>query len=128
MEERQDRNDVHKTLTIFLTGTPFGSQAAHTALNLAEAALEKGFRVNLFASADGVYSVMSKQKAAGLPLVGERLPGLIEKGLCVDLCGSCLTLRNLRAEEMRVPSTQPSSLKGLFTALSESQALIALGQ
>ncbi len=69
MEERQDRNDVHKTLTIFLTGTPFGSQAAHTALNLAEAALEKGFRVNLFASADGVYSVMSKQKAAGLPLV-----------------------------------------------------------
>ena len=128
MEERQNGNRAHKTLTIFLTGTPFGSQAAHTALNLAEAALEKGYRVKLFASADGVYSVMGKQKAAGLPLVGERLPALIEKGLGVDLCGSCLNLRNLRADEMRVPCTQPSSLKGLFAAVSESQALIALGQ
>ncbi|BDG60548.1 DsrE/DsrF/TusD sulfur relay family protein [Caldinitratiruptor microaerophilus] len=115
------------TLTLFLTGTPFGSEAARTALNLAEAALERGYRVNLFASADGVYAATAGQKAEGLPPVGERLPALIEKGLRVDLCGSCLQLRGLR-REVRIDGTRPSSLKNLFAMVQESRAFIALGQ
>ncbi len=116
-----------RTLTIFLTDTPFGSQAPHTALNLAEAALAKGYRVNLFASADGVYCAAAGQKAAGLPRVGERLPAMIEQGLRVDLCGSCLQLRNLRGEN-RIQGAKPSSLKNLFAMVAESRALIALGK
>ncbi|MCL5047111.1 MAG: DsrE family protein [Actinobacteria bacterium] len=115
-----------KTLTILLTGTPFGSQATHTALNLAEAALTKGYRVNLFPSADGVYSAGAGQKAVGLPKVGERLPSLVEKGLRVDLCGSCLQLRGLRNEAARIEGAQPSSLKNLFAMIAESRAFIAL--
>ena len=117
-----------QTLTISLTGTPFGSQAAHTALNLAEAALAKGYRVNLFPSADGVYSASAGQRAAGLPKVGERLPALMEKGLRVDLCGSCLQLRGLRSEATRIDGAQPSSLKNLFAMIAESRAFIALGR
>lgn len=122
-----NQDNVSRTLTIFLTGTPFGSQAAHTALNLAEAALNKGYGVNLFASADGVYSATAGQKATGLPRVGERLPALIEKGLRVDLCGSCLQLRNLRGDG-RVGGARPSSLKNLFGMVAESRAFIAVGQ
>ena len=117
-----------KTLTILLTGTPFGSQAAHTSLNLAEAALAKGYRVNLFPSVDGVYSAGAGQKAVGLPRVGERLPVLMEKGLRVDLCGSCLHLRGLRGEATRIEGAQPSNLKNLFAMIAESRALIALGR
>lgn len=115
-----------RTLTLFLTGTPFGSQAAHTVLNLAEAALARGYRVNLFASADGVYSATAGQKASGLPQVGERLPALMAKGLRVDLCGSCLQVRGLR-REARLEGSQPSSLKNLFAMIKESRAFIALG-
>lgn len=115
-----------KTLTLFLTATPFGAQAATTALNFAEAALDKGYQVNLFLSADAVYSSASGQKAAGLPPVGERLPALMAKGLRVDLCGSCLQLRGLRGE-MRLEGPQPSSLKNLFAMIAESEAVVALG-
>lgn len=116
-----------RALTLFLTGTPFGSQAAHTALNLAEAALAKGYQANLFASVDGVYSASAGQKAVGLPQVGERLPALMEQGLRIDLCGSCLQLRGLRRES-RVEGAQASSLKNLFAMMAESRAFVAVGQ
>ncbi|HEY3366122.1 MAG TPA: DsrE family protein [Symbiobacteriaceae bacterium] len=116
-----------KTLTLFLTATPFGAQSATTTLNLAEAALDKGYKVNLFLSADAVYGSAAGQKAAGLPQVGERLPALIAKGLRVDLCGSCLQLRGLRGD-MRMEGPQPSSLKNLFTMVAESKAFVALGR
>lgn len=116
-----------QTLTLFLTGTPFGSQAAVTTLNLAEAALDKGYQVNLFLSADSVYNASAGQKAAGLPPVGERLPALLERGLRVDLCGSCLQLRGLRGEQ-RIAGPKPSSLKNLFSMMAESKTFIALGR
>lgn len=116
-----------RTLTLFLTATPFGSQSPATALNLAEAALEQGCQVNLFLSADGVYAAGANQKAIGLPSVGERLAALMERGLRVDLCGSCLQLRGLKREN-RIEGPQPSSLKNLFSMISESKAFIALGR
>lgn len=116
-----------KALTLFLTATPFASESPATALHLAEAALEKGYRVNLFLSADAVYCASAGQKAIGLPTVGEKLPELIEKGLRVDLCGSCLQLRGLKREQ-RIEGPHPSSLKNLFTMARESKAFIALGR
>lgn len=120
-------SDEKRTLTLFLTGTPFGSQSPVTALNLAEAALDQGYQVNLFLSADAVYEASAGQRAIGLPAVGERLGGLIAKGLRVDLCGSCLQLRGLK-KEGRIEGPQPSSLKNLFGMVGESKAFIALGR
>lgn len=116
-----------RTLTLFLTSPPFGSQAPDTALNLAEAALAQGYQVNLFLSADGVYGAAAGQKASGLPAVGERLPELMARGLRVDLCGSCLQLRGLRRDQ-RIEGPQPSSLKNLFAMMAESRAFLALGR
>lgn len=114
-------------LTLFLTAPPFGSQSPSTVLNLAEAALDRGYRVNLFLSADAVYCASAGQKAIGLPQVGERLTALMEKGLRVDLCGSCLQLRGLKGE-MRIAGAKPSSLKNLFGMMAESHAFIAFGR
>ena len=116
-----------QTLTLFLTATPFGAQSASTVLNLADAALDQGYRVNLFLSADAVYCAADGQKAAGLPQVGERLDGLIGKGLRVDLCGSCLQLRGLKGAQ-RVEGPQPSSLKNLFGMMAQSKAFLTFGR
>ena len=119
--------DQPRALTLFLTATPFASESPSTTLNLAEAALEKGYQVNLFLSADGVYCAVAGQKAIGLPPVADRILALTAKGLRVDLCGSCLQLRGLK-REVRIEGPQPSSLKNLFTMVAQSKAFIALGR
>lgn len=77
---------------------PFGFENALTTLRLADAALAKGYRVNLFASADAVYAFERGQKAAGLPDPVKGFSELIARGLRVELCGSCLTLRGIGKE------------------------------
>jgi tRNA 2-thiouridine synthesizing protein D len=114
-----------RTLTIVLAGTPYGSERAVQALRLARAALEKGHRVNLFATADGTYVALSGQAAKGLPNAGQELERLIERGLHVELCGSCVRFRGLSAERL-VAGAPPSSLKGLGAMLREADVVVSL--
>lgn len=127
MTQPQEPYAKAHALTLFVTATPFGAQSPVTALRLAEAALDKGYPVNLFMSADAVYGAAAGQKAAGLPPIGEQLERLVARGLRVDLCGSCLQVRGLK-QELRIAGPQPSSLKHLFGMMRESRAFIALGR
>lgn len=115
-----------KTLVIFLTTTPYGSENADTALRLAEAALAKGHRVRLFASADGVHVAQLGQRPAGLPDALATLRAAIAHGLAVELCGSCLRFRGL-GRDLLVEGTEPSSLQGLFTAVTQADAFVTFG-
>lgn len=117
---------MDRTLTIFLAAPPYAGQDADTALRLAGAALAKGHTVHLFASADGVYIAQAGQHPAGVPDIPAMLASLIEQGLKVELCGSCLRLRGLGSEQL-VTGTAPSSLKGLFSAFAASDAALSLG-
>lgn len=125
-----NRNPEHpsgqKTLTIFLTAAPYAGEAASTAMRLARAALKAGHRVNLFASADGVYGFTVGHRAKGLPNAEAGFRLLMEEGQRVQLCGSCLTIRGLRREHL-LPGTEPSSMQGLFRLIRESDAVITLG-
>lgn len=114
------------TLTIFLATTPYGYENTQTALKLAEAALDRGHRVVIFASADGVHNFTPGQKARGVPNAEAGFARLIEKGLRVELCGTCLTFRGIGKEEV-MPGAAPSSLKTLFGLVAESDAVISLG-
>jgi tRNA 2-thiouridine synthesizing protein D len=115
-----------RTLIIFLAAPPYSGQDADTALRLAEAALAKGHAVHLFASADGVHIAQAGQHPAGTPNLPAMLATLIERGLRVELCGSCLRLRGLGGDQL-VTGTAPSSLKGLFDAIAASDAVLSLG-
>ena len=115
-----------KMLTIFLTAAPYAGEAASTAMRLATAAMEAGHRVNLFASADGVYAFTTGHRAKGVPNAEAGFRLLIEQGQHVELCGSCLTLRGLR-RELLLPGAKPSSMAGLFRLIEESDAVITLG-
>ncbi|MBI5651026.1 MAG: DsrE family protein [Chloroflexi bacterium] len=115
-----------KTLTLFLTTTPYAYENTHTALQLARAALQKGLQVNLFASADGVYNFTRDHQAKGLPNAGQEFAALIEQGLHVELCGTCLNFRGIRATDY-LPGSEPSSMKRLFGMVKASDIFVTLG-
>jgi tRNA 2-thiouridine synthesizing protein D len=114
-----------KALVIFLATTPYGAENASTALRLAAAALAKGHRVTLFASGDGVYLAQIGQHPSGLPDTAADLSRLIEAGLEVQLCGTCLRFRGL-GRELLVDGAAPSSLKNLFTAVAGADVFLSL--
>lgn len=115
-----------KTLTLFLTTSPYGFENTHTAIQLARAALDKGFAVNLFASGDGVYNFTKDHQAKGLPNAGLEFTPLMERGLHVELCGTCLNFRGIGANAL-LAGSQPSTMKRLFGLMRSSDVFITLG-
>lgn len=73
------------TFTILLGTSPYSSENTLTAVRIAESALAKGHTVNIFVSADGVYSFLKGQKARGVPNAEELFGGLIKRGLRIHL-------------------------------------------
>jgi sulfur relay (sulfurtransferase) complex TusBCD TusD component (DsrE family) len=74
-----------KTITIYLTTSPYSFQDAVSSIKIAESALNKGHTVNIIASADGLYCFLSKQKAKGILNSEQEFTRLIQKGLNVYL-------------------------------------------
>jgi sulfur relay (sulfurtransferase) complex TusBCD TusD component (DsrE family) len=76
---------MSKTITLYLSTSPYSSENTLTSARIAESALNKGHTVNLIASADGVYCFLSKQKAKGILNAEEEFTRLMGKGLKVYL-------------------------------------------
>jgi len=74
-----------KTLTLYVSTSPYSYENTLTTARIAESALDKGHTVNLIASADGVYCFLKKQKAKGITNAEEEFSRLIGKGLKVYL-------------------------------------------
>ena len=117
---------MEKTLTIFLATTPYGYENTQTAMKLAEAAHDQGHKVIVFASADGIHNFTKGQAPQALPNAEECFGRLIEKGLRVELCGTCLKFRGVGKEDV-VDGAAPSSLKTLFGIVAETDAFLTLG-
>lgn len=114
-----------KTLTISLFTTPYVFENTYTAIKIAEAALKKGYRVNLFASADGVHNFTLDQKARGIPNAQEEFKNLIEKGLNVELCGTCLQFRGIKKGNL-LENAKPSSMSKLCDLIKKSDVFLTL--
>lgn len=117
---------MSKTITILLSTTPYSFENTHTAAKIAEAALAKGHEVTIFASGDGVHNFTKEQKAKGITNASEVFSKLIEKGLSVELCGTCLVFRGIK-KETHLDGAKPSSLTKLFEITSKSYVFINLG-
>jgi sulfur relay (sulfurtransferase) complex TusBCD TusD component (DsrE family) len=76
---------MSKKITLCLNTSPYSYENTHTALKIAEAALNKGLEATLVASADGVYNFLNGQNGKGLPKAGDGFKQLMDKGLKVDL-------------------------------------------
>lgn len=76
---------MNKTLTLFLSTSPYSFENTLTTIKIAESALSKGHTVNLIASGDGVYCFLKGQKAKGITNAEEKFSELLSKGLKVYL-------------------------------------------
>jgi len=74
-----------KTMTLYLSTSPYSYENTLTTVRLADSALDKGHTVNVIASADGVYCFLKSQKAKGITNAEEEFTRLIQKGLKVFL-------------------------------------------
>ncbi len=74
-----------KTLTIILWASPYGSEHAFSAVRMAEAGLQRGYRVHLHATGDGIHAFTAGQGAKGLPNIEAMVRGLMVSGLSVDV-------------------------------------------
>ncbi len=72
---------MEREIVLFLGTTPYSFENTHTIIRLAEAALDKGCRVRLIASGDGVFSVVKGQ----VPQALSALEDLVGRGLKVDI-------------------------------------------
>ena len=115
-----------KQITFFLTASPYAGQHVQTVLRLAEAALAQGHRVNLFASADGVYGFLAGHQPVGMPNAEVGLARLIAQGLHVELCGTCLRFRGI-AEDQVLEGAVPSTMDRFLAMLETSDVFLTAG-
>ena len=112
-----------KALSMILWTTPYASQNTSTALKLARAAAQKGYSVRLFASGDGVHNFTKDQKASGIPNAEKEFSELMQAGLKVELCGTCLNFRGIKNEDI-VAGAERSTMKNLFAMVNGSDVCI----
>lgn len=117
-----------KGLTILLMTGPMMSMEPNTALKLAEAAINKGYNVNLFCYGEGVLAIKKGQAPKRFPNIGTELGNLADRGVKVAVCETCSTARGLHHGE-EIEGTKIGSLtKDFVEFLDESHRVITLGR
>ncbi len=111
---------------ILLSTTPYSFENTFTAFKLAEAALDQGNQVTLFASGDAVHNFTVNQNPKGILNPEAKFGELIARGMRVDLCGTCLQFRGVKSEH-RAEGASPSSLKNLFNLMDDANVFVNLG-
>lgn len=114
-----------KHLGVLLFTTPYSSENTDTAIRIARSALDQGHKVTVFAYADSVHNFTKGQKAVGIPNAEKEFQSLIERGLKVELCGTCLKFRGIE-NDFVVSGAQPSSMVGLNSMIDECDRFITL--
>lgn len=81
------------TLGILLTTGPYTYQHSDTFFELASAALERGYSVEVFLYVDGVYNAKIEQDPSPERPMNEKFGELVEKGAVFHACGLCTLAR-----------------------------------
>jgi len=117
-----------KTLTILIKSGPYMSMDANLAVNLAKAAVEKGYRVNIFGYGEGVFCVKANQGPKRFPNIGKELVELSKKGVNICVCETCSHARGLRKGE-EIEGVKIGSLtKDLFAYIDASDRFVVIGR
>lgn len=117
-----------KGITILLMSGPMKSMEPNTALKLADAALNKGYKVNLFCYGEGVLSVKQNQAPKRFPNVGEQIKDLEKRGVKISVCETCSIARGLHHGE-EIEGTKIGSLtKDFVEYLDDSDKLVTLAR
>lgn len=113
-----------KSLGVLLFTTPYSSEYTDTAIKLANAALARGHNVTIFAYGDSVHNFTVGQKARGMTNAENEFQTLIaEKGLKVELCGTCLAFRGINESNI-IKGAEPSSMHNLCSLIDKCDRFV----
>lgn len=111
---------------ILLTAAPFQFENWETAVNIAEAALDKGHEVAFFLYIDGVYNPVRQQSfPEPIVLPHERFMTLLERGARVIVCGICARIRGLERADY-VEGVVVGGLPSFAMLIGEVDRLVSL--
>ena len=115
-------------LTILLTEGPYRSQYADMAYEIANSALNKGYKVNLFLYMDATHIPKKEQNPHSFPNVAEKFRKLIKKGANIKVCVRCATARGHScAQKPYIKGVEIKSVYDLAGWIDESHRVISLG-
>lgn len=90
-----------KLFTIIANDPPYGTEKTWNALRLAEALLATGAKINVFLLGDAVSAGKKGQSVPkGYYNLEEMLKKLKEKGVTIKTCGTCISARGIKDEEL----------------------------
>ncbi|MGD2201302.1 MAG: DsrE family protein [Candidatus Bathyarchaeota archaeon] len=89
-------------LLILLCDTPFQHESVDHVIEIADAALEKGHKVNIYLMMDGVYTPVKSQNGGpfNVTSVSDRLRGLMERGSKISNCRVCMEIRGVTTDSL----------------------------
>ena len=114
-----------ESLLILLYDSPFQHDSADHTYEMAQAAIRKGHKVNIFLMMDGVYNPVTSQNGEPFRMssVSEKLTKLIDKGVKITACRVCAEVRGV-TEEMLPKGVDVGGIYDLADMISESDVVI----
>lgn len=101
-----------KSLGLLFFQGPYQSAAPETVCKIATAALEKGYRVQIFCYMDAANAVLENQKEVpGIYNIGNAMCDMVEKGALVRVCNLCLIVRGTSKNMMKRKSESGGRIK-----------------
>jgi tRNA 2-thiouridine synthesizing protein D len=111
---------------ILLTMGPFQFENWETAVNIAEAALDKGHQVRIFHYLDGILNPNKNQTFPDLEeMPKDRFAKLVAKGVKPIACGICVKARGQKAEDY-IDGVTVGGLPDFAEIIGEVDKLITL--
>lgn len=112
---------------ILLTAAPFQFENWETAVNIADAALEKGHEVEIFLYVDGTYNPIRLQTFPDLDVLPkDRFAALLKRGARVIACGICVDARGLAGGKDYVEGVLIGGLPDFAEIVGEVDRLVSL--
>ena len=101
-----------KSLGLLFFSGPYQAEAAETVCKLANAALDKGYKVQIFTYMDAANAVLDNQKIVeGIYNIGQGMKEIVEKGALIRVCNLCLLVRGTAKNMMKVQSEKGGRIK-----------------
>ncbi|KXB00494.1 hypothetical protein AKJ47_01515 [candidate division MSBL1 archaeon SCGC-AAA261G05] len=114
-----------ETITIIINSPAYGTEKAWNALRLAGGLVVKDVDVRIFLLGNGVSLAKKNQETPkGFYNLEEMLGDLIEKGVEVKACGTCIKARGLNQEEVIDGIEVGSTMLHLVKWVKESQKVL----
>ncbi len=119
---------MSKVATIVLRTGSMMAMDANVATKLANALLDKGYTVRMFAYGEGATNMLKNQGPKRFPNAGDDLEALVKRGVKLAACETCCFARGIH-KGMEIDGGKIGSLTNdLSVYIEESDRVIMIGR